>query len=253
MFSLIKLPYVLSLWALAATCGPALGPIISGFSVTAKNWRWSLWELLWLAGPIWILLFLCLPETSPSNILLRRANRLRKRTPDVKLKSQSEIDQANLKVWDLIKENLWRPNQMMVLDPAVGFTAIYTALGEYFQTRKQTTTRIANLKIVYAIFYSFFEVSSQLRPLAPPPLIRLVLPARLRRNVPFQPRRTGPNLPLHHRRRDHSNRGILGLHLLHHGTRDPSARSRCSRKTSYTRPRILHFLPCRIIHLRMVQ
>ncbi|KAE9966834.1 hypothetical protein EG327_011695, partial [Venturia inaequalis] len=138
MFSLIKLPYVLSLWALAATCGPALGPIISGFSVTAKNWRWSLWELLWLAGPIWILLFLCLPETSPSNILLRRANRLRKRTPDAKLKSQSEIDQANLKVWDLIKENLWRPNQMMVLDPAVGFTAIYTAL-------------------VYAIFYSFFE------------------------------------------------------------------------------------------------
>lgn len=143
MFSLIKLPYVLSLWALAATCGPALGPIISGFSVTAKNWRWSLWELLWLAGPIWILLFLCLPETSPSNILLRRANRLRKRTPDAKLKSQSEIDQANLKVWDLIKENLWRPNQMMVLDPAVGFTAIYTALGECL-TNKQTTARTAN-------------------------------------------------------------------------------------------------------------
>lgn len=31
MYSLIKLPYVLSLWAFAATCGPALGPIISGF------------------------------------------------------------------------------------------------------------------------------------------------------------------------------------------------------------------------------
>jgi len=45
------------------------------------------------------------------------------------LKSQSEIDQANLKIWALIKENLWRPNQMMILDPAVGFTAIYTALG----------------------------------------------------------------------------------------------------------------------------
>lgn len=158
MFSLIKLPYVLSLWALAATCGPALGPIISGFSVTAKNWRWSLWELLWLAGPIWILLFLFLPETSPSNILLRRANRLRKRTSDAKLKSQSEIDQANLKVWDLIKENLWRPNQMMVLDPAVGFTAIYTALGEYLSLER-IMAPMANVKIVYAIFYSFFEVS----------------------------------------------------------------------------------------------
>ena len=48
IFSLIKMPYVMSTWALAATCGPALGPIISGFSVVAENWRWSQWELLWL-------------------------------------------------------------------------------------------------------------------------------------------------------------------------------------------------------------
>jgi DHA1 family multidrug resistance protein-like MFS transporter len=139
MFSLIKLPYVLSLWALAATCGPALGPIISGFSVVAENWRWSLWELLWLAGPVWILLFLCLPETSTSNILLRRAKRLRKISAEPhRLKSQSEIDQENISVMAMVKENLYRPNQMMVLDPAVGFTAVYTAL-------------------VYGIFYSFFE------------------------------------------------------------------------------------------------
>lgn len=138
MFSLIKMPYVLSTWALSATCGPALGPIISGFSVSAENWRWSQWELLWLAGPIWLLMFLCLPETSPSNILLRRAKRLRKLTGDPRVKSQSEIDQANLKVMDLVKENLLRPNQMMVLDPAIGFTAVYTAL-------------------VYGIYYSFFE------------------------------------------------------------------------------------------------
>jgi DHA1 family multidrug resistance protein-like MFS transporter len=129
MFSLIKMPYVMSLWALAATCGPALGPIISGFSVTAKDWRWSQWELLWLAGPIWILMFLCLPETSPSTILLNRARRLRKLTGDQKLKSQSEIDQANVKIGDMLTENLLRPNQMMILDPAVGFTAVYTSLG----------------------------------------------------------------------------------------------------------------------------
>jgi DHA1 family multidrug resistance protein-like MFS transporter len=138
MFSIIKLPYVLSIWALAATCGPALGPIISGFSVVAENWRWSLWEMLWLSGPIWILLFLCLPETSSPNILLRRAQRLRKINPELRLRSQSEIDQQNISVMAMVKENLWRPNQMMFLDPAVGFTAIYTAL-------------------VYAIYYSFFE------------------------------------------------------------------------------------------------
>lgn len=128
MFSLIKLPYVLSLWAFAATCGPALGPIISGFSVAAENWRWAQWELLWLSGPIWILMFFLLPETSGPNILLRRAQRLRKMTGDDRLKSQSEIDQANIQFAQLAEESLWRPIQLMLLDPSIAFTAIYTAI-----------------------------------------------------------------------------------------------------------------------------
>lgn len=38
LYSLIKLPYALAAWALFATCGPAFGPIISGFSVPATKW-----------------------------------------------------------------------------------------------------------------------------------------------------------------------------------------------------------------------
>jgi len=138
MYSLIKLPYVLSLWAFAATCGPSLGPIIAGFSVAAKDWRWSQWEMLWLSAPIWLCMFFFLPETSPSNILLRRARRLRSTNGDARLKSQSEIEQVSLSVRDVAVESLWRPVQMMVLDPAIAFTAVYTAL-------------------VYGIYYSFFE------------------------------------------------------------------------------------------------
>ena len=52
--SLIKLSYFITGWAGFATGGPALGPLISGFSVPAENWHWSLWEMLWLAGPIFI-------------------------------------------------------------------------------------------------------------------------------------------------------------------------------------------------------
>ncbi|KAL1620760.1 hypothetical protein SLS56_009530 [Neofusicoccum ribis] len=142
LYSIIKLPYVLSLWALAATCGPALGPIISGFSVAAENWRWSQWELLWLAGPVWIVLFLFLPETSTSTILLRRAERLRRLTGKPTFKSQSEIDQAKLSIRDVAVEALWRPIQLILLDPAIAFTAVYTAL-------------------IYGIFYSFFEAFPQ--------------------------------------------------------------------------------------------
>ena len=104
MYSLIKLPYVLGLWALAATCGPALGPIISGFSVTAKTWRWSLWEMLWLSGPIFVMMLLFLPETFQANILLRRAKRLRKLTGNDNYRSQSELDQAELNAREVVFE-----------------------------------------------------------------------------------------------------------------------------------------------------
>ena len=138
IYSLIKLPYILCIWALAATCGPAMGPVISGFSVPAENWHWSLWEMLWLSGPISLSMFLFLPETSSSNILLRRAQRLRKLTGDSRLKAQSEIDQANTKPGDVVYEALVRPAQLIFLDPAIGFTAGYVAL-------------------CYGIYYSFFE------------------------------------------------------------------------------------------------
>ncbi|KAL9107843.1 MAG: hypothetical protein Q9227_007358 [Pyrenula ochraceoflavens] len=78
LYSLIKLPYFLTGWAAFATLGPALGPVISGFSVPAEN-------------------------------------------------------------WDVAWNNIVRPFQITIMDPAVLFTALYTSL-------------------VYGIYYSFFEV-----------------------------------------------------------------------------------------------
>ncbi|KAK9489716.1 major facilitator superfamily domain-containing protein [Lipomyces doorenjongii] len=139
IYSLLKLPYALIFWVSAAYCGPALGPLLAGFAVPAENWRWSLWEILWMSGPVFLLFFVCLPETSASNILLRRAQRLRKLTGNQNLKSQSEIDQANMKVSAIAYEALIKPWQISILDPAVAFTHIYTS-------------------IVYGIYYSYFEV-----------------------------------------------------------------------------------------------
>ncbi len=147
MYSLLKLPYALTVWVSAAYCGPALGPLLSGFAVTAKGWRWSLWEILWLAGPVFVLMFLCVPETSTPNILLRRANRLRKLTGDNRLKSQSEIDQKGLKASAVLIDALIKPIEITIKDPAIAFVNIYTS-------------------IVYGIYYSFFEVF----PLVYPPM-----------------------------------------------------------------------------------
>lgn len=87
-----------------------------------------------------------LPETNADTILLQRARRLRKRLESSgnsekapQLVAQSEINQANLSLGQIARENLLRPFQINLLDPAVAFTSIYTG-------------------IMYGIFYSFFEV-----------------------------------------------------------------------------------------------
>ena len=118
---------------------PALGPMISGFAVVVENWRWSLWEILWLAGPVFLLWFFCLPETSASNILLRRSMRLRKSSQNPNLSSQSQIDRRGLTAGAIASDALIKPFEIMFKDPAILFTNVYTAL-------------------IYGIYYSFFEV-----------------------------------------------------------------------------------------------
>lgn len=94
--------------------------------------------MLWGTGPVWVLLFILLPETSPDTILLRRAARLRRVTGNENLRSNSEIIQAHMSLKQVVVESLLRPVQIMILDPAITFTAVYTSL-------------------VYGIYYSFFE------------------------------------------------------------------------------------------------
>lgn len=137
MYSLMSLPYAMIAWVSAAYCGPALGPLLSGFSVPVMGWRWSLLEVIWLAAPIFLVMFLLLPETSTPNILLRRAKRLRKLTGDARFMSQSEIDSRNLRPAAVLVDALIKPLEITLKDPAVLFVQVYTA-------------------IIYGIYYSFF-------------------------------------------------------------------------------------------------
>ena len=137
--NLFQLPYLMMGWAMAGFIGPALGPIIAGFSVVVEGWHWSMWELLWASGPSFIIFLLFLPETSTPTILYRRAHRLRRLTGNPNLKSESEIAQSQLSPRQIAYDALVIPWKINILDPAILFTSVYTGL-------------------VYAIFYSFFEV-----------------------------------------------------------------------------------------------
>ncbi|MCJ1393951.1 hypothetical protein MMC18_006828 [Xylographa bjoerkii] len=139
MYSLLYLPYAVSLWVSFAFAAPALGPTISSFAVVVEGWRWSFWEILLMSGPIFILWAFCLPETSASTILLHRAARLRQKSGNEKIRSQTEMDRQGLSARTIAVDAVVKPFEIMFKDPAVMFTNVYTAL-------------------TYGIYYSFFEV-----------------------------------------------------------------------------------------------
>jgi DHA1 family multidrug resistance protein-like MFS transporter len=143
IYTLLYLPYALVAWVSAAYCGPALGPLLSGFAVTAKGWRWSLWEILWMAGPMFLVMFFVLPETSTPNILLRRATRLRALTGDNRLASQSEIDQKKLSPSAILIDAIVKPIEITIKDPAILFVNVYTA-------------------IIYGMYYSIYPLFQHL-------------------------------------------------------------------------------------------
>jgi DHA1 family multidrug resistance protein-like MFS transporter len=139
IYSLLYLPIAVAFYVSAGFSAPSLGPLLSGFAVMAKGWRWSLWEILWASGPVFLLWFFTMPETLADTILLRRAQRLRKLTGDPKYISQSELNQQNMTSGEIAKNAFIKPFEINIKDPAILFTSLYSG-------------------IIYGTYYSFFEV-----------------------------------------------------------------------------------------------
>ena len=138
IYSPKKRVYGVSLWGAFAVCAPSTAPIAGGFAAHAESWRWTIWELMWLGSFTLTFLFFFFPETSSSNILYRRAKRLRQATGDKRLKSQSEIDAENLTGRDIAIDVLVRPFTLNFQEPIVLLLNLYIAL-------------------IYALFYLWFE------------------------------------------------------------------------------------------------
>ena len=50
MYEPKKQAYGIGIWGIAAICGPVFGPLVGGFAVENEDWRWPIWELMWLSG-----------------------------------------------------------------------------------------------------------------------------------------------------------------------------------------------------------
>lgn len=127
MYPPIEVPYWIGIYGASGVLGPVLGPLVGGFAAQAKGWRWTIWELTWLCAVVLIVLFIFMPETSAANILYRRAKRLRKQTGNAMLKSQSEIDAAEVTVRDHLVV-LGRAFTITFSEPVVFFVDLYCAL-----------------------------------------------------------------------------------------------------------------------------
>lgn len=126
-------------WTFIATCAPAAGPAISSFAIEHLAWRFASWELLILTGPVIIILIFFMPETSGLTILYYRAKQLREQTGNEKLYSVAQQRLKDMTTATILWDALIKPWEMNMKDPALLFTTVYMGL-------------------LYAIFYSFFEV-----------------------------------------------------------------------------------------------
>lgn len=99
--------------------GPSLGPLIGGYALqTRGNWKWSMWVTLLISGPLYFSM-LFVDETSKKEILRRRAAK-RGLPPPPK-----PAPLVALKI--LFVVTLYRPMEMLLVEPIVAFIALYAA------------------------------------------------------------------------------------------------------------------------------
>lgn len=137
----LSIPYGaigIGIWSVAAVSGPLFGPLIGAVLVVKGGWRWTFWYLCIVSGVALVLAIFFLPESYEKTLLYRKAKRLRRRTGNMKIVSEGELEDKNLALGQIIIETLWRPLEIALFEPVVFLIDIY-------------------LSLVYAIIYLWFE------------------------------------------------------------------------------------------------
>ncbi|GCB21488.1 uncharacterized MFS-type transporter C530.15c [Aspergillus awamori] len=127
MFTARQRGLALSLYAAAPFLGPAIGPIIGGFLGMRAGWRWVEGFLAALAGFIWLLMAISIPETYAPRLLRLRADRLSQLTGRV-YRSKVELDKGTVSLPRLLKTTMSRPWVLLFREPIVLLFALYIAI-----------------------------------------------------------------------------------------------------------------------------
>ncbi|EEA19316.1 hypothetical protein TMatcc_009453 [Talaromyces marneffei ATCC 18224] len=117
-----------SAYTFGALFGPIIGPMIGGFIAQRAGWRWAYWVALCAAGVVSVGNIFLSAETSPTILLRRKTNRLRKELTRPELQSvldaKSGTDTSSILV---LRRGMIRPLRMLFLTPILLCLSTYVA------------------------------------------------------------------------------------------------------------------------------
>lgn len=115
------------LFTITPFLGPVLGPLVSGFINQFTSWRWTFYVLLIWSGVMFVAV-LFVPETYHPVLLARKAASIRTSTGNEEYRSSSELALQTKSISKTILHSLYRPFQLLVLEPMCLLLCMYSAL-----------------------------------------------------------------------------------------------------------------------------
>lgn len=115
----------MTLFSLGPLTGPVLGPLVGGFIVADKGWRWTFWVLGMVGGVAGLVALPILRETHPRILLEHKAARLRAETQNPHLRSELALSRTTNRV---LIEALVRPAMLLIRSPILLVLSVYVGL-----------------------------------------------------------------------------------------------------------------------------
>ena len=152
--------YAIGLWELSSWAAPALGPLVGGVAAQYWGWRYTIWELMTFNCVMFVAIFCFLPETSASNILYRRAKRVRASVVNSSSKISAKATAPRQPLGALIHQTLVRPFMLCFREPICLLLNTYTALltglfFAFFETFPVVFVEVYHLDLVH-LGFTFF-------------------------------------------------------------------------------------------------
>lgn len=115
----------LTLWTIGPLLGPVIGPVAGGYLTLGVGWRWTFWLVVIFSGISTLVSIFLLRETYGPVLLKWKAEKLRKETENMHLRSKFDKGQT---ASELFRLAILRPTKMICFSPIVGLLSVFIAI-----------------------------------------------------------------------------------------------------------------------------